>query len=131
MPLSLSPFHLLEEIDVRQKLRIPPNGCGWTSLRIGFAGAALLCVSAIFAVLCLGNSAVSAQFDAVDLPQEGRDIIAAPDSVVAGQRLFGLNCTYCHGAKGIGGRGRPLQCRDDLTGTIIFETITNGRENHH
>jgi hypothetical protein len=128
MPLSLSPFHLLEEIDVRQKLRIPPNGCGWTSLRIGFAGAALLCVSAIFAVLCLGNSAVSAQFDAVDLPQEGRDIIAAPDSVVAGQRLFGLNCTYCHGAKGIGGRGRPLQCRDDLTATIIFETITNGRD---
>jgi mono/diheme cytochrome c family protein len=112
---------------VPEKLRIPPASCGSTSLRFGFARAAL-CVSVIFAVLSFGHSATSAPSNTDDLPQEGQDIIAAPDSVAAGQRLFGLNCTYCHGAKGIGGRGRPLQCRDDLTAGIIFETITDGRD---
>ena len=109
-----------------QKLRTPPFGRGWISRRFGSAGAALY-MSVIFAALSLGHAAVSAPSDTTDLPQEGRDIIAAPDSVAAGHRLFGLNCTYCHGAKGIGGRGRLLQCRDDLTAAIIFETITNGR----
>jgi mono/diheme cytochrome c family protein len=112
---------------VSQKLRAPPLGRGWISLHFGGAGPALW-MSVIFAALSLEHSAVSAPSDTSDLPQEGRDIVAAPDSVAAGQRLFGLNCTYCHGAKGIGGRGRPLQCRDDLTAGIIFETITNGRD---
>jgi mono/diheme cytochrome c family protein len=85
-------------------------------------------VTVMFAALLLGHSPVSAQSDTAELPHEGRDIITAPDSVAAGQRLFGLNCTYCHGAKGIGGRGRPLQCRDDLTAGVIFETATNGRD---
>lgn len=110
-----------------RKLRIPPIGCGWISLRVDSAGAVLR-VTVMFAALSLGHSPVSAQSDTAELPQEGRDIIAAPDSVAAGQRLFGLNCTYCHGAKGIGGRGRPLQCRDDLTAGVIFETVTNGRD---
>ena len=110
-----------------QKLRMRPLGCGWISRRFGFAGVAFY-ASVMFAALSLGHSMASAQSDATDPPQEGREIIAAPDSVAAGQRLFGLNCTYCHGAKGIGGRGRPLQCRDDLTASIIFETITDGRE---
>ena len=109
-----------------QKLRLPPFGRGWISRRFGDAAAALY-VSVVLAALCLAGSAVSAQPDTTDLPQEGRDIIVAPNSVAAGQKLFGLNCTYCHGAKGLGGRGRPLQCRDDLTAAIIFETITDGR----
>jgi mono/diheme cytochrome c family protein len=112
---------------VSQKLRMRPLGRGWISRRFGFAGAAFY-TSVMFAALSLGHSMASAQSDATDPPQEGREIIAATDSVAAGQRLFGLNCTYCHGAKGIGGRGRPLQCRDDLTASIIFETITNGRD---
>ena len=110
-----------------QKLRMRPLGCGWVSRRFRFAGAAFY-MSVMFAALSLGNSTASAQSDTTDLPQKGREIIAAPDSVAAGQRLFGLNCTYCHGAKGIGGRGRPLQCRDDLTASIIFETITDERD---
>ena len=110
-----------------QKLRMRPVGCGWVSRHFRFAGAAFY-TSVMFTALSLGHSTASAQADTTDLPQEGREIIATPDSVTAGQRLYGLNCTYCHGAKGIGGRGRPLQCRDDLTASIIFETITNGRD---
>jgi mono/diheme cytochrome c family protein len=90
-----------------------------------------LSMSVVLAVLSLAYSAAysagAAETDASDLPQAGRDIIRAPESVAAGQRLFGLNCTYCHGSKGIGGRGKPLQCRDDLTAATVFETITNGR----
>jgi mono/diheme cytochrome c family protein len=112
---------------VSQKLRMRPLGRGWISWRFRFAGAAFY-ASVAFAVLSLGHNTGSAQSDATDLPQEARELIAAPDSVAAGQRLFGLNCTYCHGTRGIGGRGRPLQCRDDLTASIIFETITNGRD---
>jgi mono/diheme cytochrome c family protein len=110
-----------------QKLRMRPLGCGWISRRFRFAGAAFY-TSVMFAVFLLGHNTSSAQSDAADLPQEVREIMAAPDSVTAGQRLFGLNCTYCHGARGVGGRGRPLQCRDDLTASIIFETITDGRD---
>ena len=121
------PTTLQRRIDVSQKLCMPPLGCGRISLRFGAAEAALY-MGVMFAALSLGQSAVSAQSDTTDLPQEDRDIVAAPDSVAAGQKLFGLNCTYCHGAKGIGGRGRPLQCRDDLTAAIIFETITDGRD---
>src|SRR5271156_4569861 len=83
-----------------------------------------LSMSVVLAVLSLAYSAGAAETDASDLPQAGRDIISAPESVSAGQRLFGLNCTYCHGSKGIGGRGKPLQCRDDLTAATVFETIT-------
>jgi mono/diheme cytochrome c family protein len=85
-------------------------------------------MSVVFAALSSGNSAVSAEPDGSDLPQAGREIITASDSVAAGQRLFGLDCTYCHGAKGIGGRGKPLQCRDDLTAATIYQTITEGRD---
>src|ERR1700761_1352185 len=63
----------------------------------------------------LPQTSVAAASDEPDLPQAGQDIIATPGSVVEGQKLFGLNCTYCHGARGVGGRGKPLQCRDDLT----------------
>jgi mono/diheme cytochrome c family protein len=85
-------------------------------------------MSVVFAVLLSGDCAVAAEPDTSDLPQAGQDIITAPDSVATGQKLFGLNCTYCHGAKGIGGRGKPLQCREDLTAATIFETVTNGRD---
>jgi mono/diheme cytochrome c family protein len=101
------------------RARISRSFCiAWTTLRM----------SVVFAALSLGHPAVSAEPDTTDLPQAGRDIIAAPDSIAAGQNLFGLNCTYCHRARGSGGRGKPLQCRDDLTAAIIFETITDGRE---
>lgn len=75
----------------------------------------------------LPQTSVAAASDEPDLSQAGQDIIASPDSVAAGQKLFGLNCTYCHGAKGIGGRGKPLQCRDDLAAATIYQTITEGR----
>jgi mono/diheme cytochrome c family protein len=76
----------------------------------------------------LPQTSVDAASDEPDLPQAGQDIIATPGSVAEGQMLFGLNCTYCHGARGVGGRGKPLQCRDDLTAATIYQTITEGRE---
>jgi mono/diheme cytochrome c family protein len=76
----------------------------------------------------LPQISVAAASDEPDLPQAGQDIIATPGSVVDGQKLFGLNCTYCHGARGAGGRGKPLQCRDDLTAAAIYQAITEGRE---
>jgi mono/diheme cytochrome c family protein len=110
-----------------QPLRMPPLGRGRISRGLCVARTTLR-MSVVFAALSLGHPAVSAEPDTSDLSQAGRDIIAAADSVAAGQKLFGLDCTYCHGAKGIGGRGKPLQCRDDLTAAIIFETITDGRD---
>lgn len=109
------------------QLRMPPVGFRRISRAIRVARAALS-MSVVLAVLMSGQCAAAAEPDGPDLPQAGRDIITAPDSVVAGQKLFGLDCTYCHGAKGIGGRGKPLQCRDDLTAAVIFETVTDGRD---
>jgi mono/diheme cytochrome c family protein len=106
---------------------MPPFGPGRVSRGLRVARAAFR-MSVVFAALSSGNSAVSAEPDGSDLPQAGREIITASDSVAAGQRLFGLDCTYCHGAKGIGGRGKPLQCRDDLTAATIYQTITEGRD---
>jgi mono/diheme cytochrome c family protein len=76
----------------------------------------------------LPQASVAAASDDPDMPQAGKDIIATPGSVADGQKLFGLNCTYCHGARGAGGRGKPLRCRDDLTAATIYQTITEGRE---
>jgi mono/diheme cytochrome c family protein len=110
-----------------QQLRMPPHVFGriLPAYRVALA---MLSIGVAFGVLLSGHCAVAAEPDASDLPQAGRDIITAPDSAATGQKLFGLNCTYCHGAKGIGGRGKPLQCRDDLTAAIIFDTVTNGRD---
>jgi mono/diheme cytochrome c family protein len=110
-----------------QQQQMPPFGPGRVSRGLRVARAAFR-MSVVFAALSSGNSAVSAEPDGSDLPQAGREIITASDSVAAGQRLFGLDCTYCHGAKGIGGRGKPLQCRDDLTAATIYQTITEGRD---
>lgn len=62
------------------------------------------------------------------LPRLAQEVLGQADSATAGRRLFSRNCTYCHGARGLGGRAKALQCRDDLVGASVFESITYGRQ---
>lgn len=47
--------------------------------------------------------------------------------IAAGEKRFNQNCVYCHGNAGSGGKGAPLQGRDDLTPQYVFDTIKNGK----
>lgn len=47
--------------------------------------------------------------------------------ITAGEKRFNQNCVYCHGNAGSGGKGAPLQGRDDLTPQYVFDTIQNGK----
>lgn len=49
-------------------------------------------------------------------------------AIAAGQLRFNRNCVYCHGSAGAGGKGLPLQGRDDLTAEYLFTTIVNGKK---
>ncbi|MDB5952712.1 MAG: uncharacterized protein JWR65_4567 [Massilia sp.] len=51
-----------------------------------------------------------------------------PAANAAGQIRFNRNCVYCHGNAGSGGKGAPLQGRDDLTADYLFKTITEGKK---
>lgn len=48
--------------------------------------------------------------------------------IAAGEKRFNQNCVYCHGNAGSGGKGAPLQGRDDLTAPYLFDTISNGKK---
>jgi mono/diheme cytochrome c family protein len=48
--------------------------------------------------------------------------------IAAGEKRFNQNCVYCHGNAGSGGKGAPLQGRDDLMPQYVFDTITNGKK---
>ena len=62
------------------------------------------------------------------LPQLAKETLASADAADSGRKIFGPNCTYCHGSKGLGGKAQKLQCRTDLTAASLFDTITNGRQ---
>ena len=56
-----------------------------------------------------------------------------PAMVARGKALFGLQCTFCHGADARGGSGGPNLLRADLVlndknGELIGPVIRNGRE---
>ncbi|KQV84803.1 hypothetical protein ASD15_06480 [Massilia sp. Root351] len=51
----------------------------------------------------------------------------SPAAISAGQKRFNQNCVYCHGNAGSGGKGAPLQGRDDLPPQYLFDTISNGK----
>lgn len=66
--------------------------------------------------------------DAPGLTQLAKDTLSSADAADSGRRIFGQNCTYCHGSKGLGGKAAKLQCRSDLTAESVFDTVTNGRQ---
>jgi cytochrome c oxidase cbb3-type subunit III len=52
-----------------------------------------------------------------------------PEGAVQGRALFQTHCTYCHGARGEGGRGADLtagQYRYGNTDASLYNTIRNG-----
>ena len=51
-----------------------------------------------------------------------------PAAIASGQIRFNRNCVYCHGNAGSGGKGAPLQGRDDLTADYLFKIITEGKK---
>jgi mono/diheme cytochrome c family protein len=57
-----------------------------------------------------------------------KESLSSADAADSGRKIFGQNCTYCHGSKGLGGKAQKLQCRTDLTTASLFDTITNGRQ---
>ena len=95
---------------------------GRKSRAFGVVIAMILALSTL-----LPQTSVAAASDEPDLPQAGQT--GRNTRLRGGRRVFGLNCTYCHGARGVGGRGSPLQCRDDLTATTIYQIITEGTRN--
>lgn len=52
-----------------------------------------------------------------------------PASIKIGELRFAQNCTaYCHGDKGIGGDGAPLQCQPEHTPEYLFPIISDGKK---
>lgn len=50
-----------------------------------------------------------------------------PAHIENGKLRFAQNCSYCHGAEGIGGKHKKLQCRD-FDPDYLFDVISNGLE---
>ncbi|TNE78614.1 MAG: hypothetical protein EP334_04820 [Gammaproteobacteria bacterium] len=59
--------------------------------------------------------------------EEAAQIIASPEAAAAGEGLFNQVCVYCHGAQGIGGKARKMQCRT-YDSKYLFDTISNGKK---
>jgi len=65
------------------------------------------------------NRAISAE--------EAAEIMASPKSAAAGENLYNQVCVYCHGAKGVGGKARKMQCRQ-YDSQYLYKTISNGKK---
>src|SRR6478672_7068375 len=62
-------------------------------------------------------------------PQERVNRFDTPEGVQQGNALFQVHCTYCHGARGEGGRGADLTAgryRRGGSDANLFDTIRNG-----
>ncbi|HVS13144.1 MAG TPA: c-type cytochrome [Thermoanaerobaculia bacterium] len=67
---------------------------------------------------------------AVADPRPHRFVAADPDSLAAGERLYGAICASCHGAAGEGGEGPALDNKvllEAATDGYLVDTITTGR----
>src|ERR1700686_3805583 len=61
--------------------------------------------------------------------QEQRNPFDTPDAVAQGGALFQTHCSYCHGARGEGGRGADLttgQYRRGGSDANLFTSVRNG-----
>lgn len=52
-------------------------------------------------------------------------VLDAMEVIEAGKLRFVQNCAYCHGAEGVGGKHKQLQCRD-FDNDYLFDVISNG-----
>lgn len=95
---------------------------GWSGL---FCMALVLLVAAGNEALAGG---VSAEAEAATVSaEEAAQLISSPEAAVAGEGLFNQVCVYCHGANGIGGKARKMQCRQ-YEPQYLFDTISNGKK---
>lgn len=89
-----------------------------------------VCIALMLSVFtmsaALAGGVPSAEDDGTVSPAEAAKMIASPASAAAGEGLFNQVCTYCHGAKGVGGRGRKMQCRH-YDASYLYNTISNGK----
>jgi putative heme-binding domain-containing protein len=66
---------------------------------------------------------------AQDLPEAARKPVTTPEDLAAGERIYRIQCAYCHGTNGEGGRGatlarpRLLHAPDD---PAMFQVIAGG-----
>ncbi|TNF08566.1 MAG: cytochrome c [Gammaproteobacteria bacterium] len=113
------------------------QGNKWHIPGVGVVGkmnsAVRLCLWLALLVLGFSGGSVMAggmPDDAADAPlgeSEVARILASPEAAAAGEGLFNQVCVYCHGAKGIGGKARKMQCRT-YDPNYLFNTIANGKK---
>lgn len=73
----------------------------------------------------LGMALVTATAPAMPAQANPPIDLTAQSHIDNGSLRFAQNCAYCHGANGVGGKHRKLQCRD-FDPDYLFFTITNG-----
>ena len=79
---------------------IDPKGLVARARRSALTGPAVLvgAVMAVFAVLFL----------ALPAPAQTKPVSTSPADIAAGETLYDLHCSACHGIGGVGAKGPPL-----------------------
>ena len=99
-------------------------------------GLFFFAVLAVFAVIVAGLGAQPPAPRAQPAPPRRRDFPLRPPgdpgAIERGKALYGVNCTFCHGADTRGGDGGPSLLRaetvlDDQHGELIGPVVKNGR----
>src|ERR1051325_5679857 len=95
----------------------------------------MLALPSTIAIVALIAGQASAQAprpargNATGVPQAA---VSDPAQVERGKALYGVRCTFCHGADARGGEGGPNLVRsglvlNDLKGELIVPVLQNGR----
>jgi len=93
---------------------------------IKLVGAVFILLIFSCANTALAGGAPAEDEDRAISAEEAKEIIASTESAAAGENLYNQVCVYCHGAKGIGGKARKMQCRD-FSSKYLYDTISNGK----
>lgn len=97
-------------------------------LAVPFLGLSLWILGGVSPLL--GEQALGVEVGEGNSPEAGDEVPSLSDEAVIqeGAALFTQSCAvYCHGPKGIGGRGPRLRGRQ-FDKDYLFSTISNGRD---
>src|SRR5881296_3256720 len=101
--------------------------------RSGMLAHILLPITIAIVALIMGQASTQAQTpargNATGVPQAA---VSDPAQVERGKALYGVRCTFCHGADARGGEGGPNLVRsglvlNDIKGELIAPVLQNGR----
>ena len=95
---------------------------GWIRL----VAVVLVLLSIFQASATLAGGTPTEDEDRAISAEAAAEMIASPESAAAGENLYNQVCVYCHGARGIGGKARKMQCRD-FKSKYLYDTISNGK----